>query len=105
MEKNNTVNITTDFICSQISGETGIKKYIVRSVVDSLLSNIVKNVARGDKVTFMGFGTFYKVRTKERIGTDVNDGNKKIVIKAKDRGKFNFGSKFEEAIKKADKGE
>lgn len=105
MEKNVGINVNTDFICSQISGDTGIKKYIVREVVNSLLNNIVKDVVRGDRVTFTGFGTFYKLRTKERIGTDVNNGNKKIVIKAKDKGKFNIGSKFEEAIKNADTGE
>jgi len=67
--------------------------------VNAVFDAIVTNVARGKRVTVVGFGTFLPRRRKARAGRSPANG-KEIKIEAKTIPAFAAGQGFKEAVDK-----
>jgi len=65
--------------------------------VNAVFDAIVTNVARGKRVTVVGFGTFLPRRRKARAGRSPANG-KEIKIEAKTIPAFAAGQGFKEAV-------
>jgi DNA-binding protein HU-beta len=72
------------------------------ATVDAMLSYIVAEVAAGNTVQFMGFGSFQPVEQAAREVTVPSTG-KKTQAPAKYRPKFKAGASFKDAVATARK--
>jgi len=77
-------------LIDQVAKETGYHKKEIKEVVDSVLSTISKSLAKGEKVQFVGFGTFKVVKRAAREGRNPQTG-KKIKISERKVPKFRAG--------------
>lgn len=64
--------ISKDGIVSTVSNQTGIGVFETEKIVDAFVSEIMKEVAKGNMVCIKNFGTFKTVRRAERIGRNLN---------------------------------
>ena len=68
--------------------------------IDTFIQAVTDTVAEGEKVSFVGFGSFEAVETTEKNG--VNPATKeKIVIPASKKVRFKAGKAFKDAVKGA----
>ena len=67
--------------------------------VDTLINAITKSVAKGEKVTLVGFGTFQRKDRRARKGRDPRTGAE-ISIPAKKVPAFSAGKEFKEIVNK-----
>ena len=66
--------------------------------VEAFIQAVTDTVAEGEKISFVGFGSFEAVETKEKNG--VNPATKeKIVIPASKKVRFTAGKAFKDAVK------
>ena len=75
----------------------GISKADAKKALNGMLMAVSKALARGDKVTLVGFGTFSTVKRPERTAKNPRTGEK-ITIPAKTIAKFKPGSKLADAV-------
>ena len=80
-----------------VAAEVGLTKKDVNNVVDAMTSAITNSLARGEKVTLVGFGTFQVQRRKARQGVNPQTRTR-ISIPAKDVPKFKPGRSLREAV-------
>ncbi|HHJ00863.1 integration host factor [Candidatus Aerophobetes bacterium] len=80
-----------------VAAEVGLSKKDVNNVIDALISAITDSLARKEKVTLVGFGTFQVQRRKTRQGVNPQT-RAKITIPAKDVPKFKPGKALREAV-------
>jgi DNA-binding protein HU-beta len=85
--------MTKSDVINSVAESTGLKKSEAENAVNATLEAIRKGVASEGKVTFVGFGNFTKVTTKEREGRNPATGEK-LTIKAKDKVKFSPSKEF-----------
>jgi DNA-binding protein HU-beta len=85
-------------LVNEVTNEVGLTKKDVGNVIDAITSAITDSLARREKVTLVGFGTFLVQRRKTRQGVNPQTGGK-ISIPAKDVPKFKSGKALREAIK------
>jgi len=84
-------------LVEEVSSEVGLTKKDVNNVVDAITSAITNSLARKERVTLVGFGTFQVQKRKARQG--VNPQTKaKIRIPAKEVPKFKPGKNLREAV-------
>ena len=81
-----------------ISEEAGINKKQADAALKATLGGITNALKKGDKVTFVGFGSFSVVKRKAREGRNPRTG-KKIKIPATKVPKFSAGKALKEAVK------
>lgn len=81
-----------------ISEEAGINKKQADAALKATLGGITGALKKGDKVTFVGFGSFSVVKRKAREGRNPRTG-KKIKIPATKVPKFAAGKALKEAVK------
>jgi len=86
-----------DFI-DKISRKAGITKREAKESIDVLFEEITKALKKGQKVTFVGFGTFSMRRRKARKGRNPKTGAT-IKIAAKRVPKFSAGKALKESVK------
>ena len=67
------------------------------SFLNTLMDTIKKEVKKGNNVSLVGFGSFYKVKRKARTGVNPSTGQK-IRIKAKTVPKFRPGQAFKDFL-------
>jgi len=84
-------------LVEKVAAEVGLTKKDINNVVDAMTSAITDSLARGEKVTLVGFGTFQVQRRKARQGVNPQTGDK-ISIPAKDVPKFKPGRSLREAV-------
>lgn len=84
-------------LIEQIAGATGETKVATARFLTAFLDSVQNNVANGDKVTIVGFGTFERKTSARRIGRNPGTGES-ITITAKTRPKFSPGSAFINAV-------
>ncbi len=84
-------------LVEKIAKECDITKAAAEQVCSSILGTITKAVAKGDKVTLIGFGTFSVTKRAAREGRNPQTG-KTIQIPAKKIVKFKAGSKLADAV-------
>jgi DNA-binding protein HU-beta len=82
-----------------IANVSSITKRDVEEVINKAMETIVKSVAKGEKVTLVGFGTFEARQRKARTGRNPKT-NEPIHIPAKRVPGFKVGKEFSEAVNK-----
>jgi DNA-binding protein HU-beta len=84
----------------QVAAKAGnLSKAAAGEAVNAVFDAIVANVAKGKRVTVVGFGTFLPRKRKARAGRSPVNG-KEIKINAKTLPAFAAGQGFKEAVDK-----
>lgn len=81
-----------------VSERSDLTQRSVELVISHCLETVVDAVAKGDKVTLVGFGTFERVIRKARKGRDMISGTD-IDIPSKSVPKFRAGKLFKELVR------
>lgn len=90
MNKNELVNA--------IAEKAGLTKVDAKAALDATVAAVTEALAKGDKVSLIGFGTFSVVEKGERTG--INPRTKEsITIAARKAVKFKQGAELSEAVK------
>ena len=82
-----------------IANKTGTSKRQSEECLDLAITAITKSVAKGEKVTLVGFGTFQRRDRRARKGRDPRTGAE-IDIPAKKVPAFSAGKQFKETVNK-----
>ncbi len=82
-----------------MAGRTGLPKTTCMDVMNSFLSIVQEELAKGNKVSIPGFGTFEVSEREERIGRNPQTGEE-MIIPASKSPKFKAGKSFKEAVNK-----
>jgi DNA-binding protein HU-beta len=85
-------------IVNHLAKEHSVSKTQAESILNSTLDIIKKSVKKGDVVTLVGFGSFYKAKRKARKGRNPQTGAE-IKIAAHSVPKFRPGLEFKKALK------
>ena len=84
-------------LVEEVADQTGLTKKASREAVDATISAITDSLAREEKVTLVGFGTFRVMTRKSRRG--VNPQTRQAInIPAKKVPKFVAGKGLREAL-------
>ena len=81
-----------------VSRTTGMSKADVDRAIKGIIYNVSAALARGEKVTFVGFGTFERRQRKARMGVNPQRPTEKIKIPAKKAPAFSACSELKEAV-------
>ena len=84
-------------LVEEIVNQTGLTKKTSREAVDAVTSVITDALARREKVTLVGFGTFRAVTRKARTGRNPQTGGT-IQIPAKKVPRFRPGKNLRERV-------
>ncbi|MCI7085445.1 MAG: HU family DNA-binding protein [bacterium] len=82
-----------------VAEKSGLTKKDAEAAVSATLDVIVDSIAKGEKVQFVGFGTFEQRVRNERTGCDPRTG-KTITIPASKVPAFKAGRAFKDAVNK-----
>ncbi|MFB2768571.1 HU family DNA-binding protein [Pelatocladus sp. BLCC-F211] len=82
-----------DAIASQVS----VTKKQAEAVLNAFIDTITENVADGNKVVLVGFGTFERRERKERMGRNPKSGEE-MLIPATTVPAFSAGKVFKEKV-------
>ena len=85
-------------LVEELSNQTGLAKKTSREAVDAVISAITDSLAREEKVTLVGFGTFQVMERKAKRGRNPQTGEA-INIPAKKVPKFRLGKGLREAVR------
>ena len=85
-------------LVEQMATGAGISKAAAERALNAFMDAVMDAVASGDKVTLVGFGTFYVTERKARTGRNPQTG-KKMKIPARKVVKFRPGSRLSDAVK------
>ena len=88
----------TEFVAA-VAKESKATQTDVKKFLEASIDTIIKAVAKGDKVEFVGFGSFTKKLQKGRSGT-VPGSTKKYSTKDKNVPSFKAGKAFKERVAK-----
>jgi len=86
-------------LIKKIAEEAEITKSQAAAAVASLIDGVTKSVKKGQRVTLVGFGTFYSSKRKARIGRNPQTGAS-IQIKAKKLVRFKAGKELDSIVNK-----
>ena len=86
-------------LISAVADKTGVAKGSIDAVIKALNDTIVEAVAKGDKVAFVGFGTYAATDRGARTARNPQTGDK-IELPAKRDPKFTPGTAFKAAVNK-----
>ncbi len=81
-----------------IALSTGHTQRSCEAMLNTFISEVMKEVAKGGKVSMVGFGSFTSMKRKARPGRNPSTGAK-IKIPAKKVPKFSPGKEFRNMIK------
>ena len=85
-------------LIEQVASQTGLAKRTSGKAVDAIVSAISDCLARGEKVTLVGFGTFRVRSRKARRGVNPQT-RQSIQIPAKKVPKFSAGKALREKVR------
>lgn len=85
-------------LVAKIADDLGISQKQVDEVVTALLEEVKGQVAKGEKVTLTGFGTYSKKDRKGRTGRNPRTGEE-IQIPASSVPAFSAGKQFKDFVK------
>ena len=91
--------MTKDQFVAKVASKTGQSKAQVNKTVKATLDTITQTLKKGDKITFVGFGTFSTSKRAKRQGRNPRTG-KPITIPATKVAKFKPGKSLRDAVKK-----
>jgi DNA-binding protein HU-beta len=84
-------------LVSEVVKRTDVDRRDAASVVDSVLATIRDKVARGERVSLSGFGTFERQRRNARLGRNPRT-REAVKIPARYQPVFRPGSPFRQAV-------
>jgi len=84
-------------LVEEVANQTGLTKKASREAVDVVTSTITDCLAREEKVTLVGFGSFKVRKRKSRRGRNPQTG-REIQIPAKEVPKFQAGKNLRQAV-------
>ena len=84
-------------LVQEISKKSKVTQKDAAEVLNALVDTIQKTVAKGNKVTLVGFGTFESRKRAARTGRNPQTG-KEISIPAKTVPVFSAGKKFKATV-------
>ena len=85
-------------LVKEVSKQTKVSQKAAADVIAATIDAIQKTVAKGKKVTLVGFGTFESRKRAARTGRNPQTGAE-IKIAAKTVPAFSAGKKFKEIVK------
>ena len=85
-------------LVEEVAGKVGLTKKEAGNVVDAITSTITDSLAKEEKVTLVGFGTFQVMERKARRGVNPRT-RESIQIPAKKVPKFRPGKGLREKAK------
>jgi DNA-binding protein HU-beta len=85
-------------LIAEVAKRTGSSKADVGRAIDSAMDVIREAVARGDRVSLVGFGTFERKRRNRRIARNPRKPQAPIVVPAGDLPWFLPGKEFKDLI-------
>jgi DNA-binding protein HU-beta len=86
-------------LVQEVAKKTKVSQKQVDETLAAIVDTIVKTVAKGKKVTLVGFGTFEPRKRAARTGRNPQTG-KELKIAAKTVPAFSAGKKFKELVAK-----
>lgn len=86
-------------LVQEVAKKAKVTQKEVADILSVLIDIVEKTVAKGKKVTLVGFGTFESRKRAERTGRNPQTG-KEIQIPAKTVPTFTAGKKFKELVNK-----
>jgi DNA-binding protein HU-beta len=89
--------LTKQDLIDVVSEKAGLTKKDTAAVVDTILDTIVDSLKRGEKVSFVGFGTFEAKTRKAREGRNPATGET-IQIPARVVPSFKAGRALKDAL-------
>ena len=89
-------------LVAKIAEDTDLTQKQVEQVVTALLDAVKEQVAKGEKITLTGFGTFQKRDRKGRTGRNPRTGEE-IKIPASSVPAFSAGKQFKDEVKASKK--
>ena len=84
-------------LIAAMAEKTGFSKKDSEKALAAVIDTIVEEVAKGEKVQLVGFGTFESRKRDERVGCDPRT-KEKITIKASTVPAFKAGNTFKKAV-------
>ena len=81
-----------------VSRSTGMSKADIDRTLKGTIYHISAALSRGEKVTFVGFGTFERRHRNARMGVNPQQPTEKIKIAAKKVPAFSAGSELKSAV-------
>ena len=85
-------------LVKEVSKKAKVSQKSAADVIAAALETIEKTVAKGKKVTLVGFGTFEPRKRAARLGRNPQTGAE-LKISAKTVPAFSAGKKFKELVK------
>lgn len=86
-------------LIERIAKDAKLTKVQATDALDSFIGGVASTLAKGGKVTLVGFGTFSVSKRKARKGRNPRTG-KEITIKAKKVAKFKAGAELSKKVNK-----
>lgn len=87
-----------DELLAKMATDAGITKKAAGSALNSFMQGVMHSLKKGDKVSFVGFGTFDVSKRKARNGINPQT-KKKIKIPARKVPVFRAGKKLKDIVK------
>ncbi len=84
-------------LVQEVAKKASVTQREAVEVLNALVETVQKTVAKGEKVTLVGFGTFERRERAARNGRNPQTG-KEIKIEAKKVPAFSAGKKFKSAV-------
>jgi DNA-binding protein HU-beta len=91
--------MTKDELVAKVAGATTMPKTQVNKMLKATLGEISKALATGEKISFVGFGTFDAVERKARVGRNPKTGEE-LKIPATIVPKFKAGKNLREMVRR-----
>jgi len=91
--------LTKTELISVVSGKAGIPKAAAEKAINATTEAITQALAKGDKVTLVGFGTFDVAQRAARQGVNPRT-RETIKIKASKSPRFRAGKAFKDSVNK-----
>ncbi len=85
-------------LITAITTSTGLSRKDSAAALDAALNTIISEVAAGNKVSILGFGTFEKRHREARTGRNPQTGES-VEIPASDLPAFKAGKGFKDAVR------
>jgi DNA-binding protein HU-beta len=91
--------MTKEQMIERMAKEANISKRAANDAINALFGSVTQALKRGQKVSFVGFGTFTTTKRKARTGRNPQTGAT-IKIPAARVPKFKPGKSLRDAVKK-----
>jgi len=86
-------------LLAEVAKKTGLSKNDVDAVIKETLETIKEAVSKGEKVSFIGFGSF-ELTTRAGRKTKIPNTDRIVDVPASKSVKFKVGKQFKEAVNK-----